>query len=101
VHRELSAQGEAVSRKRVVRLMQQECAFFDEPQGGWCYADSQEDCAKSLGCKQIGNCYLPPGSTERNAWCRPASDADCRQSEICKTEGRCRVHYGGENSCVK
>jgi len=52
-------------------------------------ATSDDDCARSLECKEHGACSLGEGGG-----CRPATDADCEQSRICTDWGECRLVDG-------
>lgn len=52
-------------------------------------ATSDDDCARSLECKEQGACSLG-----EHGWCRPASDAECEQSRTCTDFGECSLVDG-------
>lgn len=52
-------------------------------------ATSDDDCARSLECKEHGACSLG-----EHGWCHPASDAECEQSRMCTDFGECNLVDG-------
>jgi hypothetical protein len=69
---------------------------------GECRAGSDEDCAQSERCRDLGECRLH--SSPNLQWggsmgtCAIRTDEDCQQSRACRDEGRCLV---GEEACVE
>lgn len=55
---------------------------------GACVAESEEACAESAACEQLGWCALVDGE------CRPTEDAHCRNAASCSDKGRCGLVDG-------
>lgn len=92
--------------------------------GGVCRAESDDDCAKSEGCRFAGVCRMDPGSGScavgdatdcRRSWgcrwsgvcswlhtyaCGATSTDDCEASVLCAAAGQCEPS-GDEDACAR